>query len=227
VETIKPNVVFFDGRMCLLTGDMKDEIPWAETMPLVLTLTRMSIAQIWLDHTGHATDRIYGSKVKEWQMDVVLLLEEVEQPDEDADICVRLKFIKARRRRSDTRSDFATAMATLKGDHWQSACVANGDNTRRTKVPPQAMLFLKALSAAVKRSPDGPGRTTRDRWMAECIRRNLVEKPEDDDDRATKSRKTYAFRSALMKLQAAGKVIADGDYFTDATTRIDRFEEPL
>ena len=119
VNEIKPDAVFLDSRMCLLAGDMKDEQVWTDTLPLALELTRRQIAQIWLDHTGHLADHIYGSKTKEWQMDVVILLEEVEQPD--ADISVKLKFTKARRRRPETRQDFEPVTITLRDDQWSWA----------------------------------------------------------------------------------------------------------
>ncbi len=116
IDQIKPAVVFLDNRMCLTTGDMKEEVTWTDALPFVLELTRRQIAQVWIDHTGHSTDRIYGSSTKEWQMDVVAMLEALEQPD--ADISVRLRFIKTRRRRPETRHDFAAGTITLAADAW-------------------------------------------------------------------------------------------------------------
>jgi hypothetical protein len=116
IDQIKPAVVFLDNRMCLTSGDMKEEVTWTDALPFVLELTRRQIAQVWIDHTGHATDRIYGSSTKEWQMDVVAMLEALEQPD--ADIAVRLRFIKTRRRRPETRGDFASGSITLATDEW-------------------------------------------------------------------------------------------------------------
>jgi hypothetical protein len=116
IDQIKPAVVFLDNRMCLTTGDMKEEMTWTDALPFVLELTRRQVAQVWIDHTGHATDRIYGSSTKEWQMDVVAMLEALEQPD--TDIAVRLRFIKTRRRRPETREDFAPGTVTLANDEW-------------------------------------------------------------------------------------------------------------
>ena len=42
-------------------GDQKDEVPWSATLQLVATLTDRRIGQLWLDHTGHNSDRQYGS----------------------------------------------------------------------------------------------------------------------------------------------------------------------
>ena len=119
VNEIRPDAVFLDSRMCLLAGDMKDEEVWTDTLPLALELTRRQIAQIWLDHTGHLADHIYGSKTKEWQMDAVILLEEIEQAA--ADISVKLKFTKARRRRPENREDFDPVTITLRDDRWSWA----------------------------------------------------------------------------------------------------------
>ena len=58
------DAVIFDNVMSLLAGDQKDEIPWTETLPLVGKLTARRIGQIWLDHTGHNTERQYGSSTK-------------------------------------------------------------------------------------------------------------------------------------------------------------------
>jgi CHC2-type zinc finger protein/AAA domain-containing protein len=56
------DVVIFDNRMSLTVGDMKEEQPWADTLPLVMELTRRRIAQVWLDHTGVDVTRGYGTK---------------------------------------------------------------------------------------------------------------------------------------------------------------------
>lgn len=212
VEEIKPRVVFLDNRMSLLVGDMKDEVPWTETMPLVLELTRRKVAQVWIDHSGHDSGHIYGSKTKEWQQDVVILIEAATGGTE-ADVDVRLRFTKARRRRPETRSDFEPVRVTLKDDIWCWAIET--DKHARPRVPPKAALFHSALQTAILKSSHGPGRTTRAAWMAECVRLNLVEPLAADDDSKAKSRKTQPFRTALMQLQTALLVMADGDYFTD------------
>lgn len=110
------DVVVFDNRMSLLAGDMKEEIPWTDTMPLVKELTRRRIAQIWFDHMGHNAEHIYGSKTKEWQMDVVAVLKAVENPE--AEISFRMEFTKARRRQRSNWQDFEAVTITLADDVW-------------------------------------------------------------------------------------------------------------
>ena len=108
------DAIFFDNRMSLLSGDMKEELPWTETMPLVQALTSKRIAQVWVDHTGHDTSKIYGTKTKEWQFDAVALMSKVERPG--LDIAFSLEFSKARRRKPSNRADFAKTTFTVQDD---------------------------------------------------------------------------------------------------------------
>jgi hypothetical protein len=85
-------------------------------MPLVKALTAKSIGQVWFDHTGHNDSRIYGSKTKEWSFDTVVLLEQVA--NSNADVAMRLKFEKTRRRTPSNRADFQNVTITLSGDEW-------------------------------------------------------------------------------------------------------------
>lgn len=110
------DVVFFDNRMSLLSGDMKEEQPWTDTMPLVKELSRRRIAQVWIDHTGHQTGHIYGSKTKEWSADAVALMSKAERPG--MDIAFKLEWTKARRRKPSNRADFATVTLTMADDAW-------------------------------------------------------------------------------------------------------------
>jgi RecA-family ATPase len=53
------DLIMFDNIMCLIAGDMKDEEGWRQTLPWVRSLTRRSIGQIWLHHTGHVETKGY------------------------------------------------------------------------------------------------------------------------------------------------------------------------
>ena len=110
--------IILDNVQSLLSGDMKDEEPWQQTLPWVRDLTRRSIGQIWAHHTGHDESHGYGSKTREWQLDTVCLMESVERPE--ADIAFAIKFNKARERSPDNRSDFDPAVVTLVDDQWGS-----------------------------------------------------------------------------------------------------------
>ncbi|MBR0647332.1 AAA family ATPase [Plastoroseomonas hellenica] len=137
------DAVFLDNRMSLLAGDMKDEVPWTETMPLVKELTRRRIAQVWFDHMGHNTEHIYGSKTKEWQIDVVAILKAVEAGD--ADLSFRMEFTKARRREKANRADFEPVTVTLREDVWEGS--VGGPHTTRKSLTERPALMLRALQS--------------------------------------------------------------------------------
>jgi hypothetical protein len=151
------DAVILDNRMSLLAGDMKDEVPWTETMPLVKELTKRRIAQIWIDHTGHDAGHIYGTKTKEWQFDTVAMMEKAERPG--AEIAFTLSFSKARRRKPSNRTDFDTVTVTLEKDEWSADGAATG--TFRRKVSHMAEAVHKALADALVISPV-PGMASRD-----------------------------------------------------------------
>jgi hypothetical protein len=98
------DLIILDNVMCLTAGDQKDEEVWSQTLPWAKSLTSRQIAQIWFHHTGHDETKLYGTKTREWQMDTVILLEEVKR--DDTDLSFRLKFKKARQRKPSNRSDF-------------------------------------------------------------------------------------------------------------------------
>lgn len=133
------DLLVLDNVQALLSGDMKDEVPWQQTLPWVRDLTRRNIGQIWAHHTGHDESHGYGSKTREWQLDTVGLMETVERPD--ADIAFNIKFTKARERSPENRSDFDQAVITLAGDEWTSE---RGEHlrTKKTGAKDRALTLL-------------------------------------------------------------------------------------
>jgi hypothetical protein len=208
IDEINPSVIFFDSRMCLLSGDMRDEEAWTNTMPLVLELTRRQIAQIWLDHTGHDATHIYGTKTKEWQMDLVILIEDANEKGE-ADVKIKINFIKARRRRPNTREDFTPGTITLRDDEWtwepQGTCKKTATGQPIGKVRPGRVPFYDILLTVINEHPgDGPGRTQLKIWQDECRRLGR-----DDGD----------FRRAKSELLDAHWIAIDGEFVTDMKNR--------
>jgi hypothetical protein len=53
--------IIFDNIMSLISGDMKEEESWRQTLPWIRRLTRRSIGQMWLHHTGHDESHSYGA----------------------------------------------------------------------------------------------------------------------------------------------------------------------
>jgi len=202
--------VFFDNRMSLLSGDMKEEQPWADTMPLIRDLTRARVAQIWIDHTGHNTGQIYGTKTKEWQLDAVVLLSKADRPG--TDIAFQLEFTKARRRRPETRKDFETVTLILNDDSWR----IEGANIAPQKAGLTRMCeaFYTALGYAFAASKTA-GQTTRAIWYAECVRSGLAEPIHPEDGATVNDRKQSKFRKYLGEIRAAGLIRVDSEKVFD------------
>jgi hypothetical protein len=105
--------------MALTVGDQKDEDSWSKVLPLVSSLTKRRVGQLWIHHTGHDASRSYGSKTKEWRMDTTIHLTAIERSD--TDVSFQLEFRKARERTPETRADFADVNIALVDDKWWSS----------------------------------------------------------------------------------------------------------
>jgi hypothetical protein len=202
--------LYFDNVQSLLLGDMKDEEPWQQTLPWIRDLTRRSIGQLWVHHTGHNTSQSYGTKTREWQLDMVLLMEDVERAT--ADIAFSLKFTKARERGPDNRADFANQIVTLSNDVWG---VDGATIVARSRGPsPIGRKFHDALLNAIAvggladtRSAGRPA-TTRNKWFGECVRLGMLDGSSDDRVSASDRAKLSKYRAELV---AANWIACNGD----------------
>ncbi len=198
-----PELVTFDNIQALLVGDMKDEAQWQDTLPWIRSLTRRGIGQIWGHHTGHDESRAYGSKAREWQLDTSIL---IERDDSGADLAFRLKFTKARERRSDNRADFEPAAIALVDDEWVSDRITAAA-TRH--ISPLASKFLQALVNALAEHGDLRGRSvpsvSLDKWRSECARQGLIDPLEKRDSARA------LFNRYRRELVAAERVVCDHD----------------
>jgi hypothetical protein len=149
------DLIIFDNLQSLLVGDMKDEEQWGEMLPWVRSLTKRSIGQIWLHHTGHDEGKGYGSKAREWQMDTVGLMERCEIAG--ADLAFTMKFTKARERTPENRADFEPVTMQLVDDQWQHAT-----SQKSSKLSPNAATVLRLLAEAM------PGGLTGEEWNAKA-----------------------------------------------------------
>lgn len=168
------DVVIFDSVMCLLSGNMIDEAPWSQVMPLVHSLTKKSIGQIWVHHTGHKEGQSYGTKTREWQMDAVIIFEPIKR--NDTDVSFTVEFRKARKREPENRADFQNVKVALVGDEWTHE---HTDRIAGPKPPsPKAMKCLDALRCVIDRGQismvsNGKAAASVADWKAECYGRNL------------------------------------------------------
>jgi hypothetical protein len=208
------DVMFFDNVMSLITGDQKDEIPWSDTLPLVASLTSKRIGQIWLDHTGHNTDRQYGSATKAWRFDAVGLMTPLPDDQlEPHDVAFTLSFEhpgKARRRTPANWEDFETRIIRLRDDRWTVEGGAEKPKPDLAKLPPKAKAYFDALCAAVARSPT-PGQITREEWHAECARQSLVDPILSNDTHKQREAKRALLRKNITVLKIAGWIDVDGE----------------
>jgi hypothetical protein len=195
------DLIGFDNVMSLIAGDQKDEEGWRQTLPWVRSLTKRSIGQIWVHHTGHDSTHSYGSKTREWQMDTVARLDQ-QDDEEQSGINFKLTFQKARERTPLTRADFEDARIALVGDAWNTS----GRGTVRGKVSPLGSKFLDALrDAAVGNDANrmfGCPTATIAMWRAECVTRGLM-----DDDKSHTGRTLFA--KHRRELIAANRVACD------------------
>jgi hypothetical protein len=200
------DLIIFDNVMCLTVGDQKDPEAWQKTIPLVHALTRASIGQIWIHHTGHDETRSYGDKSREWQMDTVAHLDAVKR--DDTDVSFSMSFKKARERTPATRFDFQDVKIALVNDQWEHELT---DAHRPGKVSPQTQKALDALTNVlagdnqVVMLPGGRRAAHRDHWAAECNARGLI------DVKRNEKSATTMFNRFRRELVAANRIACEGD----------------
>jgi AAA domain len=115
IDAVKPDLIIFDSIMCLLIGPLSEEETWAPMKDLIRQLSSRRIAQVWLHHTGHDTNKGFGTKTKEWEMDTVAMLAKKENTDDGS---VLLEFRKARLRTPRTADLFKTQLIRREEDGW-------------------------------------------------------------------------------------------------------------
>jgi hypothetical protein len=195
--------IIFDNIQALLSGDMKDETPWQDTLPWVRDLTRRNIGQIWIHHTGHDETHSYGTKTREWQLDTVILLIAVEQHPTAA-VAFNLTFTKARERTPDNRADYEPATITLANDQWTSSRGAHTPIRKRTGQDRAFELLKEAIAAAgeipprSKQIPPDIHCVDESLWRRYC-RLGCLSEPGDDPLKKAEA-EGRAFRRAAGKL---------------------------
>lgn len=205
VEQLGVELVIFDNIMCLTLGDQTNELVWQQTMPLVLELTKRSVGQVWVHHTGHDQSKGYGTKTREWSMDTVILLEEVKR--DDTDVSFSMNFKKARERTPATRRDFEDVKVALVHDRWEHEV---STTLRRGHVRPGVQKALDALTNVLASDeavtlPGNRRAAHRDAWAAECSARGLIDlKGKPDSARSLMN----TWRRELI---AANRIACDGD----------------
>jgi hypothetical protein len=152
LDQLKPDFGFFDNIGCLTVESLKEEDGARALANLQRAITKQRIGQEWLHHTGHDTTRAYGPKLREWRLDTSITGEKIEHPT--ADVSMRVKFSKARRRRKENRADFEPVEILLEDGKW-SHKPANGAAKKKLTTPGKICLDAldKALAEHGQRPP--------------------------------------------------------------------------
>jgi hypothetical protein len=199
------DLIVFDNIMCLTLGDQKDPEVWQHTIPLVYALTRASIGQIWIHHTGHDESRSYGDKTREWQLDLTAHLTAMER--DGTDISFSLSFEKARERTPATRFDFQDVKIALVDDRWEHELT---QAHRPDKISPRCQKALEALQNVLAGDqattlPGGRRAAHRDHWQAECTLLGMI------DTAAKPHSARTLFATFRRELVAANRIACEGD----------------
>lgn len=194
------DLVVFDNVMSLLSGDQKEEQTWAEAQRLVMQLTAKRIGQLWLDHTGHNTERQYGSSTKSWRFDTVAVMKAIEGVPDPAATAFTLSFDKTRRRTPDNWQQFAASVVRLADDVWTSTPAAPAEAPRETDKPPSpdALRRYELLTTLLART--GRDSATVPEWYAECCNAGIDDLPPKGATSAQRDKATASFRARRSEL---------------------------
>jgi hypothetical protein len=202
--------IMFDNVMSLIEGDQKDEVPWSQTLPLVSELSKAKIAQVYLDHTGHNSERQYGTATKGWRMDTIGIMTSVTEQGREVAFTLSFDYPgKARRRVPENWHDFDPTIIRLQQDRWTSEKAERQDD----KISPQGRLWYDALKNALCDSQT-PGRTTRTAWFACAVRADLVEAITEKDTQAKIEAKRARLRKYVTELRLANIIGINGEEVT-------------
>ncbi len=177
IDHVKPDIIFFDSIMCLLTGNMAEEESWAPVKSLCRQISSRRIAQVWLHHTGHDPTKGFGTKTREWEMDLVILLSRLDEDDtEGRSAAFQMEFRKVRNRNPSNFTQFAPKIV-----RWRESGFAVEARTSLKKARPKSKIIRieDELMAAYERLADavqataGPNGTPVKKVDVEMLREDL------------------------------------------------------
>jgi hypothetical protein len=221
IAATKPDAIILDNVQALIAGVQKEEETWVPVLPLVQWLTKQRVGQLWIDHTNK-TGAHYGTSTKSWRFDAAGLMAPLDDAERNPhEVAFLLSFEKARRRTPDNWDEFSPHIIRLREDIWTSepAEKRNTGGNGVGKVPPSRTSRYDALVSAVGKAGQGTPAVPLDIWLAECIRRGLVEPPRPDETYQRRDARLRDFRKAKSDLIAAGWISQDGDLVFDLKGR--------
>lgn len=196
--------VTLDNIGALTSGCLKEEESDRVLKDLRREITKLNTGQLWLHHTGLDATRGYGGKVREWNLDTVMVGEKLDRPEADA--AFTLKFTKTRRRTPANRADFENREVILCEGRWEHAAACS--DAQKKRLGPNEQLVFDALLAAIADRAEPPP-TAADiphnatgvsvaRWQATAMR--YLPHPEV-------KRKNEAFQRAMVSLVGSRSVL--------------------
>lgn len=231
INAARPDLIILDNLMSLTVGNLKETDSWRMIEPWLKSLTRRRIGLLLVHHLGHDRTKVYGDATKEWTVDYVILGEGVDDPN--ADVCLKLEFKKARRRRPDSADDFATGKARLEAGEWTWTPT---DMSRKSggKLTDKAQIALKALRTALASAGEKPPYHSMTAGVDTAVlmstwRRYFTQEAGYADDPKGRDAERKAFDRGKEQLKALGVVGIWGDWaWTDSKVRTSgRTDTPL
>lgn len=151
--------IIFDNTMSLCSAIMREEESWQALKPYALGLTKRDMGQLWIHHTGHDRTRSYGTKTREWQMDIVIAAEQLSTDH----ININLRFKKCRVSKPSNYRNFEDVHIELINGEWVSHGEPEEKSTGRPNL--SAEIALQALDQAIGDGDDA----SEEAWRAHAI----------------------------------------------------------
>ena len=210
------DVLFLDNVMSLLAGDQKDEVTWSGVNELVQQITLRRIGQVWFDHTGHNSDRQYGSSTKAWKFDVVGVMTPLPDRADARETAFNLSFDhpgKARRRTPYNWQEFQEQTIRLVDDRWTFEPVQKAATKAADTVKPAARARYEVLMLLLSK-PGATGSVTRTEWYLACVSQALEAPIPPDANGRDRDRIVKGFRARMSELREAGWIDVNGETVT-------------
>jgi AAA domain len=216
IDAISPDIIFFDSIMCLVDGDLTDPDHWVPINELLGLISAKHIGQVWLHHTGHDATRGFGTKTREWKMDIVMMLTKVENgADVSSDTTFNLEFKKARLRNGKNFKEFMPLTVTHTDEGF--SCTQGLSRTKGSRgVDVLQTQFKRAYEKVVdgiKPTPGFDGMPVKkvhiDKIRDELKTRGFLDKDEKKGSITGKAR--VELKRAKDKLLASGEFVQDDE----------------
>jgi len=148
VDELKPDLIIFDSRFCLLQADMKE--PNSMPKELILGLRSRKVAQWWVHHTGKdSSSGGYGDKTAEFLMDTVVSLSQSKSKV----FSLRFSNGKCRNRDDDNEHFYRDVELRFQTGAWSASEKLISTITGSHRADSHRKLILAVIENALKTRP--------------------------------------------------------------------------